>query len=364
MHSAGTSTLSQALRIAATRTREECGGVTPAEWRNARTASWGTTLLGLSNEVGQVISMTHPDVPGVRGTCNVAGSTATWVSGDTWLYGGSTAGDTELIGKVIVIGGLQVTITAVASNGATITTSPDPPTGTGLAFQVTTMCFRLNRWSLMKDWSVRLEGQTVTASMYDLDVGPKPLDVVPAGLPSLFYAIPLGPVWAPYQVQAGASDPLFPSEWTFDSDQEYIPLTDGSSLANLIVTGKLPVNHFSNTGAGAPVIGTITKGTGGSLPANETLYVSVCAFDANGLPCVPSSIAVVGTGTAAGGTNRRVPGCHRESTALLAQAATAAGCRQRAGNRWRWRRERHTRRSSQPALRFSLDTLRSSTITI
>jgi hypothetical protein len=47
MHSVGISTLSQALRIAATRTREECGGVTPMEWRNARTASWQTTLLGL-----------------------------------------------------------------------------------------------------------------------------------------------------------------------------------------------------------------------------------------------------------------------------------------------------------------------------
>ena len=163
MHSAGTSTLSQALRIAATRTREEIGGVTTTEWRNARAGSWMTTLLGLSNEVGQVVSMTHPDIPGVRGTCNVSGSTATWVSGDPWTYAGSTAGDTELLNKVILIGGAPVTITAVASNGATITTSPAPPSGTGLAFQVITMCFRLQRWSLMKDWSVRLEGQTVTA---------------------------------------------------------------------------------------------------------------------------------------------------------------------------------------------------------
>ena len=37
MHSVGCSTLSQALRIAATRTREEIGGVNPAEWRDART---------------------------------------------------------------------------------------------------------------------------------------------------------------------------------------------------------------------------------------------------------------------------------------------------------------------------------------
>jgi hypothetical protein len=63
MHSVGCSTLSQALRIAATRTREEIGGVNATEWRNARTATWQTTLLGLANEVGQVVSITHPDVP-------------------------------------------------------------------------------------------------------------------------------------------------------------------------------------------------------------------------------------------------------------------------------------------------------------
>ena len=221
MHSVGCSSLSQALRIAATRTREEVGGVTPAEWRDARTAAWQTTLLGLGNEVGQVVSMTHPDIPGVHGTCNVSGSTATWVSGDPWTYAGTATGDSELVNKEIVIGGSQVTITAVASDGSTITTSPAPPSGTGLAFQVITMCFRIQRWSLKKDWSVQIEAQTVTASMYDLDVGPKPMDVVPAPLPALFYPIPLGPVWAPYQVQASSSDALFPSEWTFDSDQEY-----------------------------------------------------------------------------------------------------------------------------------------------
>jgi hypothetical protein len=302
-HSAGCSTLSQGLRLSATHVREEVGGVTPAEWRDARAASWYTTLLGLGNEVGQVVSMTHPDVPGVHGTCNVSGNTATWVSGDAWTYAGSTAGDTELIDKVVVIGGSPVTITAVASDGSTITTSPAPPSGTGLAFQVITMCFRVQRWSLKKDWSVQIEGQTVTASMYDLDVGPKPIDVTPAGLPALFYPIPLGPVWAPYQVQAASNDALFPGEWTFDSDQEYNVLADGSALANLTITGKLPVNEFSATGAGAPGIGSITQGaTGGSLPANTTLRVAICAIDANGVPSAPSNIVIVGTGPAAGGS--------------------------------------------------------------
>jgi hypothetical protein len=303
MHSVGCSTLSQALRIAATRTREELGGVTPAEWRDARTASWQTTLLGLGNEAGQVVSMTHPDIPGPHGACNVSGATATWVSGDPWTYAGSAAGDTELVNKQILIGGAQVTITAVASDGSTITTSPAPPSGSGLAFQVITMCFRVQRWSLKKDWSVEIEGQTVTASMYDLDVGPKPMDVVPAPMPALFYSIPLGPAWAPYQVQAAANDALFPGEWTFDSDQEYSILADGTQQASLLVTGKLPVNEFSATGAGAPGIGSISQAaTGGALPANTTLRVAICGIDSSGLPSAPSNIAIIGTGPAAGGS--------------------------------------------------------------
>src|SRR5579884_3855590 len=296
MHSVGLSTLSQALRVAATRTREEIGGVTPMEWRNARAASWQTTLLGLGNEVGQVVSITHPEIPGARGVCNVSGNTATWVSGDPWTYAGGASGDTELINKDILIGGAQVTITAVASDGSTITTSPAPPQGSGLAFHVITGCFRVQRWSLMKDWSVKLEAQTVTASMYDLDVGPKPMDVAPAPLPPLFYPIPLGPAWAPYQVQAAADDALFPGEWTFDTNQSYAQLADSSMLANLLITGKLPVNEFSATGAGAPGIGSISQSsTGGSLPANVTLRVAICAIDSSGLPSAPSNIAIIGT---------------------------------------------------------------------
>jgi hypothetical protein len=158
------------------------------------------------------------------------------------------------------------------------------------------MCFRVQRWSLKKDWSVQLEGQTVTASMYDLDVGPKPVDVAPLPPSPIFYAIPAGPAWAPFQVQANAADALFPGEWTFDSDQVYVPLSDGSQQASLVITGKLPVNEFSATGAGAPGIGLVGQSsTGGALPAMVTLYVSICAIDASGLPSVPSNIVVIGT---------------------------------------------------------------------
>ena len=35
--------------------------------------------------------------------------------------------------------------------------------------------------------------------------------------------------------------------------------------------------------------------TGGVLPANSTLRVALCAIDSNGLPSVPTAIAVIGT---------------------------------------------------------------------
>ena len=300
-HSLGLSTLSQALRVIATQEREETGGVTTWEWRNGRVASWQTTLLGLGNEVGQVVSVTHPDIPGVRGVCNVSGATATWVSGDPWTYAGTANGDTELVDKVILIGGQQITITGVASNGSTITTSPAPPAGSGLSFQVITMCFRISRWTLNKDWSVQIEGQTVTRSMYDLDVGPKPMDVTPHPLPPALYRAAVAPAWAPYQIQAASNDALFPGEWTFDSAQYYPISTDGTYTALQEVTGKLPVNEFSNTGAGAPGIGSISVDvTGGSLPANTTLYVSLCAVDSAGLLSQPARTFVVGTGPSAG----------------------------------------------------------------
>jgi len=73
-------------------------------------------------------------------------------------------------------------------------------------------------------------------------------------------------------------------------------MADGSMLANLVVTGKLPVNEFSATGAGAPGIGSISQSaTGGSLPANATLRVAICAIDSSGLPSAPSNIAILGT---------------------------------------------------------------------
>ena len=221
-HSVGCPTLSQALRMATVRTREEVGGINADEWKAARRGGWKTTILALETEAGQVVSLTHPEAPG------------------------------------------------------------------GFAH------FRIQRWRLMKDWSIEIDVQSVTASMYDVEIGPKPADVSPQPLPALFYPEPLGE-WAPFEITADPSDALFPGEYTFDLAQSYQFNADNSVAATAVVKGKLPVNQFI-PGCGAPLI---TKGsvsvatTGGFIQGGVTLRIAICAVDGNGKYSPPSDIILV-----------------------------------------------------------------------
>lgn len=72
MNLAGTIDRDQAARIAATRLREEVGGVTAAERRDIRDARWKTTLLGLASECGQVVSFTSDELPGGAGEFRIS----------------------------------------------------------------------------------------------------------------------------------------------------------------------------------------------------------------------------------------------------------------------------------------------------
>jgi hypothetical protein len=165
--------------------------------------------------------------------------------------------------------------------------SPAPANAVNAMFRFITGDFRIQSWRLNKNWSINITARTVTTSMYDLTVGPKPLDVAPAPLPALFYPIPFGPAWAPYQIQTRADDALFPGEWAFDTSQSYAQMADGSMLANLVVARKLPANTFS-PGVGVPVAGTVAvNATGGSLVGGTTIRLTLCALDTNGLPSVP-----------------------------------------------------------------------------
>ncbi len=303
MHSVGCSTLSQALRIAATRTREELGGVTPAEWRDARTAAWQTTLLGLGNEVGQVVSMTHPDIPGVHGTCNVSGSTATWVSGDTWTYAGTATGDSELVNKVILIGGSQVTITAVASDGSTITTSPAPPSGTGTAFP--------GHHDVLPHPALEPEeglvGADRGADRHGFHVRPR-CRAEADGRGARAHAR------AVLSDSARAGVGPVPGAGVFE--RRAVPrrvdvrFRSGIHHARRRQRAREPDPHRQTSGervqrhrsrsAGHRI--DFAEHDGRIAAGRHHLWVAVCAIDSNGLPSVPSNIAFIGTGTASGGT--------------------------------------------------------------
>jgi len=74
-------------------------------------------------------------------------------------------------------------------------THPDMPGGAGE--------FRVTSWRLNKDYSIDIQGRTITDSMYNLVIGPKPADVVPsppATEPGTDWAAPPEPVFgvAPY----------------------------------------------------------------------------------------------------------------------------------------------------------------------
>jgi len=171
-------------------------------------------LAGLGNEVGQVVS---DDAPGdsrrprhlqrLRQHCYMGERRYVTYAGTSRAIGTGQQGDPDRR--------LSGDDHRRRQRRSTITTSPAPPSGSGLPFQLITMCFRIQRWSLKKDWSVQIEAQTVTASMYDLDVGRSRwtwfLRHACAVLPDTARA-----GVAPYQVQASSSDALFPGEWTFD----------------------------------------------------------------------------------------------------------------------------------------------------
>jgi hypothetical protein len=287
MHSVGTSTLSQALRTGATRTREDIGGVNAPEWRNARNASWGTTLLGLTSGLGQVVSITHPDVPGLHGTCNVSGTTATWVSGD--------ALDPSMVGKAVLINGLECIVQSVSGTASFVVDSA-PGDGSGLTYNIITADMRITRYSVKRDYSIQIEAKTVTPSMYDLTVGPKPMDVSTGIVPALRYPLPLALAWAPYQIQAAATDALVPNEWNFDVSDTYASLADGSVAATLAISGKLPVNDYSANIYGAPSLGSIAVNTtGGSLPGGLSVRLALCATDSGGSLGNASAIALIAT---------------------------------------------------------------------
>ena len=237
----GIATLSQGLRYAISRVREEIGGILRpdqtnpyVEYDNNNVVTFKTTVLALGDEVGDVVQITHPDLP---------------------TYPGPVGG------------------------------SPSPSN---------TWPFRIQKLTLHKDWSVTIVAKSVTDSMYAYTVGPTVGSVPVSSPPILFYPEPLGE-WAPYQIQALSTDALYPSEYTFDVVQSYTTDNHGTPIPTAAITARLPVNQFI-PGCPPPGVkqGSISVSTtGGSLPGGQTWIVQICAVNTLGYYSPPSEIVIV-----------------------------------------------------------------------
>ena len=227
----GASSKSQAARIVSVRLREELGGITTDQWKRARQVSFRTTVLALNTEPGMVCSMTHPDMP------------------DGVLNG-----------------------------------NPTPNYGE----------FRVTGWRLNKDYSIDIQGRTTTDDMYDLVAGPKPADVPADPVPVELIPTPSGLVWHPDAVYPDAADPMFDeNDGSFSLAQEYTTLADGSSQAELAITGKLPVNDFIPFTKPPAIRSMTSASTAGSLAGDRDYFLAICAKDANGKFSPPSNIVSI-----------------------------------------------------------------------
>lgn len=214
----GTVTASQALRITATRGREEIGGVNEFEWMHAVDATWKTTILALNTAPGMIVSVTHPCAPG------------------------------------------------------------------GYAK------FRIQGWTLNNDWSVTITARSVTDSMYDLEVGPKPIDVQPPWLPALSNVETTGiPTWLPQEIFWLGNPPIGISGYsTFSMTASYTTILDGSQTLSVTAGGNTPITQYFTQSR--PTVQAITASPlSGIFTAGNTYYASICAVDANGNLSAPSA---------------------------------------------------------------------------
>ena len=129
---------------------------------------------------------------------------------------------------------------------------------------------RVSRWALNPDFSIDFQCSATTDDMYNLVVGPKPVDVAAPPEPMELLPSPTGLAWLPNFLAPLTGDPVYPSwERSFDLWQEYEISTDGVWVPTIWIEGNMTVNQFiSNT---QPRILEIEPGAGGSLAGPMTV---------------------------------------------------------------------------------------------
>lgn len=196
------------------------------------------------------------------------------------------------------VGGVNETERKGCRRAAWSTTLLGLDTEPGMVVSITDEEFtgkvRVERIRLNPDYSIQIVARGVTASMYDLVTGPKPVDVRPSEIPPEFFAQPLRPVWHPNQDIAAEGDAIDDvNDHTFGLAQRYTVLANGERQAEAVVTGKTIVTSFVPNTSG-PIIRH--KGfdiTGGLLLGGRSYYFNVWAYTENGKLSPPSNVIAI-----------------------------------------------------------------------
>jgi hypothetical protein len=170
-------------------------------------------------------------------------------------------------------------------------THPDATNGYGK--------FRIQKWTLNYDYSISITGTTVTDSMYDLDAGPKPADVLPPALPRIpATATNQMPAWCPGSFLRPFSE-SYNMKSTFRLFKDYQLNADGTAKLTLTCQGYMPVtSYFTNS---KPTIRSVTTTLSNGSFIDARWYVSISGIDANGFISAPSDVYFVqGQGTTPG----------------------------------------------------------------
>ena len=169
---------------------------------------------------------------------------------------------------------LKTTILALETEAgmAVSVADADIPGGTGN--------FRIQRFQLNRDWSIDIQGQSVTPSMYDWTTGPKPADVSPAPIPAETprpSGLPLP--WSPGYVAPLMGDAVYPKGLKGLGSFGVRPVYGADGTLALAIKGSPPINLLSALVSPVlpPSIACVV-GTSGTL-APGTYVVAVSAFD-------------------------------------------------------------------------------------
>lgn len=149
---------------------------------------------------------------------------------------------------------------------------------------------RVSSWTLNPDFSIDIQATCVTDSMYDIDAGPKPVDVPADPVPPELLQSATGLAWMPNHVAPFPGDPLYtdPKERTFDLWQDYNITREGVWAPAIWISGEKVINQFA-----APVqprILNMQMTTGGQISGPLTLYAAVTQIDGTGAPSAPSNL--------------------------------------------------------------------------